>query len=946
MKNINRRGVPAHNLTDIRARTGDIFANPTMGGKRIKSFAAALRSNISKYQREIRKILKKVDIQKSKLIADLTLENIEEYQQFYNGVVIEEQQKLNILLILLGEAKAWLAEAEKARYISVGHWYRDNMQSTGLWCFDAEQVKKIIQLSYQTGFTVLEAFGGQSFQIALKHTDKEGNDAPVQPFEWARFLKQCVDEVAHKRDIPLTQALQNAKISINGDGIGSFRDLLKRLKVEENAIARIIESDETSLEPMLTKKGVDLKTLWDIVDILQGPQKQTVNNHSMALQWLVRASMFSFENRGSTVAQMVIKHATKMASDPNPSAATCFRVFCALNDPRNLEEIIRAVVRNNIIAGKQNLKINEARAAYRHNLIPAEERSADWQEMVVDDEAFQMPLQNLAHVQAGMSYSPRFSAQYYVKYAKKLMAIANDERKKNGGKTLIKKNGEEKMVGLGSIAIKSFAGDLLDPVEAVNLIRELKKLGLAVHLHLHATDLVKSTIVLLRSIEKACVDGIEVSAGCLQAGTAHHNVRTAMAMDDNERLVPINEEMLTQLEQAIEEGHNKGVGRIDISIDEQTRAKFASLGIAGGAIPFFISDMMKNLAAPYFKVKHEQLAPAQRKQITDDVLEAMDELQQKLGYPCLVTPVMDIVNKQAIWNVLTKKTNIAPIFDPRSCRLVLGYYGDFINHETGAKIVFDEDLTQEVIKYCADNAATGTLPPPHKLEKHSTEIIEDEWEHAISEVRAILEGEPDETFTEEEVEQLTIIHILRPAETKYRDMVSMLVNARQQKRLGDKPIVLCQTLLELFNKDTFSLIKPGKSLFYENSEVRNQINAELVKFLGGKSALRKITLELMEDANAEKLKKRLQELSGNIQDDYIDKLVGAKCLQQRKHGEIENIELITNMVKQYLLTRMTLLVMTMADKINNGKPLPEGKHPFDLFKVRGEIEKIKTELDC
>ncbi len=925
----------AHTLIDITARSREIFANPTLGGERIKSFAATLQANIPKYQRKIGEILKKVNFQESKPISNVVLENLEEYQQFYHfDSFVEEQHKFNTLLTLLAESKAWLAEAEKARYISMGHWYRDNMQSTGLWCFEPKQVKKIIQLSYQAGFSVLEAFGGQSFQIALKHTDEEGNDEPVQPFEWARFLKQCVDEVAHKRNLSLAQALEKA--TIKGE---SFRALLKSLKVEENAIAHIIESNEDSLEAILTKKGVDLKTLWEIVDSLQGSQKKTVSNHSMALQWLVRASMFSFENRGSTVAQMVIKHGTKMVGDPNPQAATCFRVFCALNDPRNLEETIRAVVRNNIIARKQNLKINEARAAYRHNLT----HPADCQ--AVDEEAFRKPLQNLAHVQAGMSYSPRFSTQYYVAYAKKLMAIANDERKKNGGKILYHANGAEKMVGLGSIAIKCFAGDLLDPVEAVNLIQELKKLGLAVHLHLHATDLVKSTIVLLRAIEKAGIDGIELSAGCLEAGTAHHNVRSALSMDDNERLLPINEEILTQLEQAIDEGHNKGVGRIDLSIDEQTRARFASLGIAGGAIPFFISDMMTNLAAPYFKVKHDKLEPAQRKEIIDDVLKAMDDIQKKLGYPCLVTPVMDIVNKQAIWNVLTKKTNKSRVFDPRACRLVLGYYGDFINHETGEKIVFDEDLTQEVIEYCADNAETGLLPPPQKLEKHSTGIIEDEWNQAILEVKTVLEDYPDETFTEDEIEQLTIIHILRPAETKYRDIVCMLVKTRQQKRLGDKPIVLCHTLLELFNKDTFSMIKPGKSLFFENSEIRNQINAELVQFLGGEFTLRQMTCQFMDKIDSETIKNRLQALLDHIPDDYIDKLVGAKCLQLQKSGEIENIKMITNMVKQYLLTRLTLLVMTMADHINYGKPLPEGKHPFDLFKVRGEIDKIRAELN-
>ena len=935
----------AHTLTDITARTKEVFANPTMGGERIKKFAATLRLNISKYQKEAKKILKKVDFKKPLSIDKVTLENLEEYQQFYHfeNSVIEEQEKQRFLMLLtlLGEAKAWLADTQKARYISVGHWYRDNMQSSGLWSFEAAAVKNIIQLSYKAGFSVFEAFGGQSFQIALKHADKEGNDAPIHPFEWAQSLKQCVDEVVHQKNISLMQALKNAHISFKGNGIASFQKLLRSLNVNKNAIARILETNEDTLESMLIKKGVDLKTLWDI---LQVPQKKTVSKHSMPLQWLVRASMFSFENKGSTVAHMVIKHATKMAGDPNPHAATCFRVFCALNDPRNLAETIQAVVRNNILAKRENLKIQAARADYRYNLIPKKHRAANWKKRTVDETAFRMPLQNLAHVQAGMSYSPRFSTQYYVKYAQKLMAIANEERKKQGGNTLIKKNGEEKMAGLGSLAIKCFAGDLLDPIEAVSLIQELKKLGLAVHLHLHSTDLTKSTIVLLKSIEKAGVDGIEVSVGCLQDGTAHHNVRTALLMDSQQRLAPINEEILTQLEAAIEQEHNKDIDRLDLSINEQLRARFAALGIAGGAIPFFVNDMMTNLASPYFKVKAEKLGTAQKEIIIEDVLKAMDVLQKQLKHPCLVTPVMDIVNKQAIWNVLTEKTKQPQVFDPRTCRLVLGYYGDFIDHETDTRIVFDDALIQEVITYCTDNAATGTLPEPHRLEKHSTECIADEWEEAISEVRTILKQYPDETFIEDEIEQLTIIHILRPAETKYLDMVGMLVKARQEKRLGDKPIVLCHTLLEFFTKDTFSLIKPGKSLFHEDSEVRNQINAELVQFLGGKRALRKITFDLMEETHVETLQNYLQDLTGNIEEDYISKLVDMRCLQQRQNGEIENVELITNMVKQYLLTRMTLLVITMADHINNGKPLPEGKHPFELFKVRADIDKIKADL--
>ena len=106
----------AHTLTDITARTKELFANPTMGGERIKKFAATLRLNISKYQKEAKKILKKVDFKKPLSIDKVTLENLEEYQQFYHfeNSVIEEQEKQRFLMLLtlLGEAKAWLADTQ------------------------------------------------------------------------------------------------------------------------------------------------------------------------------------------------------------------------------------------------------------------------------------------------------------------------------------------------------------------------------------------------------------------------------------------------------------------------------------------------------------------------------------------------------------------------------------------------------------------------------------------------------------------------------------------------------------------------------------------------------------------------------------------------------------------------------------------------------------------
>ena len=415
------------------------------------------------------------------------------------------------------------------------------------------------------------------------------------------------------------------------------------------------------------------------------------------------------------------------------------RIFDALNNIQNCSSMISAAIRNN----------GKARIVEANNRTPKSKRGEDWQEMA--------PV-SLIHIEAALSYQPEreydneilYSDQYYVEYAKKLIAAAEEA----GGM-------------LDSLAIKDMAGQL-DPDRAARLVPQLAELGLPVYLHTHCTNY-EQAVATIRSAAKHGITGVESVEWPLSGGTAHASVRNVIdGMEDS--FAAINLDKLTQLEQELEslwgtreelfsqEG-DPNAKRLDLRIDEASRLELWKLGIPGGAMAAVMNLLQKEVCV------HKK---TDLKNATVLFAAELEHLQERIGWVPLVTPMADIVYTQAMFNLINGRDKL---IEYRYAKMVVGLYGEHVNHATGKRVVIDETATKAVLDYCR-GVQDGDPKTPSFKQPYPTPQIQKEQKQPpleLANARNALRGllsRCDISINSREADEAVIMRLMEPPASK------------------------------------------------------------------------------------------------------------------------------------------------------------------------------------
>ncbi len=447
---------------------------------------------------------------------------------------------------------------------------------------------------------------------------------------------------------------------------------------------------------------------------------------SLPLQVLLRgANQLGFRHYDIEIQHRNIDLLIAAGGDTDKAKTLVIRSFDALNDPENLRASISYMIEADLAAAREN------------------ERSA-----AEGGDA----LCKRVHVQAALSYvRPRdraadacYGVRYYVNYASKLQAIAAE----SGG-------------SLDSLCIKDMSGQL-DPGMACELIPALKALGLPVFLHCHSTDEARSLAVQAVAVESG-IDGIEVAVAPLAGGASHNDI-------DNLRhlrgIVATDGAAVDSLKQLLQRIFSeRALHRRDSQIPLGNLKQLVALGIPGGAIPFIVKDLQNNVC-PMFGVELDEAL-----QMFERELEA---IQAQLGHVPLVTPTADIIAKQAIKSLGNERRSEAyRLMDPRFCRLVLGHYGQVVNHANDQLIEPAPVLLQQIADYCASieldddglRSKSGRVyPDPEPLAGHPARQRHEHDYDSISEyVDELFERYPRSGSNFGSADECKMMHIMRPA---------------------------------------------------------------------------------------------------------------------------------------------------------------------------------------
>lgn len=449
---------------------------------------------------------------------------------------------------------------------------------------------------------------------------------------------------------------------------------------------------------------------------------------TLPLQILLRgANQLGFKHYPKSLQQKNIDLLVDAGSTYDKTDALVVRNFDALNDYENLRASIDYMVRKDLAAAQ----VNQALIAKG-----------------------QKPTAKRLHVQAALSYvRPKdfdalscYSTDYYIAYAKKLMAIAEAA----GGQ-------------LDSIAIKDMSGQLA-PDCAKHLIPALKALGLPVFLHCHSTDEAKATATQMLAIE-AGIDGIEVAIAPLAGGTSHNDINYLI---HGNTIQDIDTEALATLHSTMNEIYGSHVSeRKDLKISLEALKRMVHIGLPGGAIPFILEDMSTQVC----RMLNVPLETA-----LDMFEQEIISIQTQLGHVPLVTPTADIVAKQAINNLGNSARPAAyKVIDPRFCSFVLGLYGNVNNYATDDTIVPSDNLINEINEYCSNiepdidgkriNGVT-VYPNPGRIAtgKHPTQsAIEEDYDLFEDYVNELHRLYPHSSNNYGSHDECFVLHVMRPA---------------------------------------------------------------------------------------------------------------------------------------------------------------------------------------
>lgn len=247
------------------------------------------------------------------------------------------------------------------------------------------------------------------------------------------------------------------------------------------------------------------------------------------------------------------------------------------------------------------------------------------------------------------------------------------------------------------ITIKDMSGILM-PYIAETLVKELKRLGVKVNVHSHATA-GTAPMTILKAIE-AGADLVDVTLSSLSLYTSHPPAEALIASlkgtpyDPNIDLEVLYKasELLWEIRQEYRE------------FDYALRNPPVDIRVLKHQIP---GGMLSNLQAQLRELKAEDKLP--------QVLEEVVRVREDLGWPPLVTPLSQIVGTQAVINVISGRYKVL-IKEVRN--YILGKYGKppapikqeliekvkSIESETkqGEKAITLEEARKRIPEYCIE----------------------------------------------------------------------------------------------------------------------------------------------------------------------------------------------------------------------------------------------------
>ena len=248
--------------------------------------------------------------------------------------------------------------------------------------------------------------------------------------------------------------------------------------------------------------------------------------------------------------------------------------------------------------------------------------------------------------------------------------VHNEEYFVNLAKTLVE-------MGADTICIKDMA-NLLLPYDAYSLVKKLKEaVPVPIHLHTHNTTGTGDMTNLLAA--QAGVDIVDCALSPLANGTSQPATESLVAtLKGTERDTGLDLQLLSEIA-----AYFRGVAdklKAEGILDPKV------LGVDTKTLLYQVpGGMLSNLL--------NQLKQANAEDRFYEVLEEVPRVRKDYGYPPLVTPTSQIVESQAVLNVLMGERY--KMFTKESKGLLRGEYGKLpgeVNEEVRKKAIGDEEI--------------------------------------------------------------------------------------------------------------------------------------------------------------------------------------------------------------------------------------------------------------
>ncbi|MFZ2014586.1 MAG: pyruvate carboxylase subunit B, partial [Nocardioides sp.] len=377
---------------------------------------------------------------------------------------------------------------------------------------------------------------------------------------------------------------------------------------------------------------------WERIRTIKGILKKTPTSMLLRGQNLV-----GYRNYADDLTYRFVRYTAEAGVD-------VFRVFDALNDMRNWEVSVKALMD----AKKEGL---------------------------------------MAHFQGAMCYTltqrrlggPIFNLDYYVKFAKQI---------------------EE--MGADSVCLKDMAG-MCSPNDAYAIIKALKEtVKIPVEFHTHYTS-GSGSMSYLKAIEA----GVDVLDTCLSPFA----LRTSQ---------PAIEPLLVAVEQTDRESDMDLAALIEIGYDlEKVAKKYRDLLDTSKMAQIDTGVLLHQIPGGMYSNLVNQLKELDALDRIHEVMEELPQTRKEMGYPPLVTPTSQIVGIQAVMNVLFGRYNKVTA---ESQGVAYGLYG-----KTPAPM--DPEVQKKMLKGYERGETPITVRPG--------EILEPEWDKAVSDTKGIAKNEGD-----------------------------------------------------------------------------------------------------------------------------------------------------------------------------------------------------------